>query len=652
VQHYYEGGPGWCRCFHVVRYNLVNNKFLPHWLSEIFQRQGQDIPQNVGHRSKTMVRTFLRFAVQSCLALVALLLFDSSSAFGQSGNPFFVPQVVSGSGQGVSVDVNGDGKPDLVFGDGTVMLGKGDGTFTTGTPWQPVGSTPIQFAVADFNGDGKVDILTSPLNTLSVRLGNGDGTFQAAVATSIASPASSFIVGDLDKDGKPDVLAQVGSAFLTYLGKGDGTFNAGIASNAVGATSPDSFVDFNGDSKLDLFVGQGVQLGNGDGTFQALLPFPPGVLRAWFTLGDFDGDGKLDVAASGGTSNSPQIQVLFGNGDGTFRAGSIQSLPANTATGNLTAVDLNGDGKADLVSSTGSALQALIGKGDGTFTPGQFYNAPNLLGNGTSASSNIIIADFNGDGKKDVEGFNTVLLGNGDGTLQGNEAVPSLAGLGVSGDFNGDAHTDLALIVPGTSLSSVTLNIWLNDGKSNFTLAHTYQIGIPAPNSSFGGSVVVSSAADFNGDGKIDLGGSIWDSSGLTVITMLGNGDGSFGSPVASRVNNDSNHAGIAYLAFGDLNGDNKPDVLINAEGQGGLNGGIFSEMLNNGDGTFAAPTTPFVGTPQGSITLGDFNNDKKLDAVVGTTSGIAVALAIAMERFSRLPSLRRLCAKRLAAIY
>jgi hypothetical protein len=578
-----------------------------------------------------MVRTFVRIVVHPCLILAALLLSNSSSAFGQAANPFFAPQVVPGNGQMVSADVNGDGKTDLIFGDGTVLLGKGDGTFTVGPTWQAVGSNPIPIAVADFNGDGKVDLLFGQLNTLAVMLGNGDGTFQVPITTSIASTPTSFIVGDLNGDSKPDVLAHVGTAFLTYTGKGDGTFNAGITSNAIAALAPDSFADFNGDSKLDLFVvGQGVQLGNGDGTFQTLLPLPSGVLTGSDVLGDYDGDGKLDIAATGGTALVPQLQVLFGNGDGTFRAGSAHDLPAGTALNSLVAVDLNGDGKADLLGSTSptsGAVQPLINtaNGSGSFTPGTFYNAP--AGVSGSGASNIVVADFNGDGKKDVAAFNTILLGNGDGTLKANVALPTAAGNGVTGDFNGDGHPDLALITPGATNNSVNLNIWLSDGKGNFTDASVIPINIPTPGATVAGVVSISAAADFNGDGITDLAGYIWDASGLSVITLLGNGTGQFLNPVASRVNNTANNNGVAFLSLGDLNGDKNQDVLINAEEQGGLNGGILSVMLGNGDGTFAAPTMPFVSTTQGSITLGDFNNDKKLDAIVGSTSGIAVAL-------------------------
>ena len=493
--------------------------------------------------------------------------------------------------------------------------------------------------IADFNADGKPDILVAgPVNLLSVMLGNGDGTFQSAVTTSIAAPATTFVVGDMNGDGKPDVLAQVGSAFFSYLGKGDGTFAAGVTSNASSASQFDLLVDFNGDGKADLFVfNQAVlQLGNGDGTFQAPVQLPFGSPAGSGLIGDFDGDGKLDIMGFFGISSSRQVQILFGNGDGTFRAGTMQPF-TTTPLSNLTVVDLNGDGKADLVGSTGSALEVLIGKGDGTFTPDGFYNAPNLLSDGSEGSNSVVIADFNSDGKKDVAAFNTLLIGNGDGTLQGTVAVPNLAGMGAAGDFNGDGLADLAVITPASGNSS-TLNIWLSDGKSGFTLAHTYQIPIPMPNINFGSAAVINWAGDLNGDGKVDLVGNIWDGSGLTVITLLGNGDGSFGAPVASRVNNVPDHAGSVALVLGDLNGDGKPDVLINAAQQGGLDGGTFYVMLSNGDGTFAAPTTPFVGTPQGgTITLGDFNNaTRNWMRSSGLPAASLLLWAMGMARFSR----------------
>ncbi len=587
------------------------------------------------------MRTSLRLAVQSCLILTAFLALDSSSVLGQSGNPFFSPPTFSGTGQALSADVNGDGKPDLLFFDGTVLLGKGDGTFSTGTPWRSTAGAPNivgnNFAIADFNGDGRPDIFVlGPLNVLGVLLGNGDGTFQPSTTTSIANLPSAFLIGDLNGDGKLDVLAQVGSVSLTFLGNGDGTFAAGVTSFSAPVDISDALADFNGDGKLDLLIpGIGIQLGKGDGTFHPVVAFPTGALTGSNVIGDFDGDGKLDLLVTGANSTGQQLQILFSNGDGTFRASSVESLPASAGLGNLVATDLNGDGKLDLIGSTGYAAQVFIGKGDGTFTPGTFYNAPTTsLTTGLIGSSSIVVADFNGDKKIDVAAFNTMLLGNGDGTLQGNPAIPGAFGFSAIGDFNGDGFPDFASTGPvqgvagSVPLAQANLYIWLNDGKGNYTLSQTYAIVLSHPDfADVIGYAGIGPAADLNGDGKIDLVGYTWDAGGLSMIVLMGNGDGSFGAPAAYSVNSAGDKLISLSFTLGDVNGDGNPDFLINAGNAPGLFGpDIFYVLLNEGDGSFGPPITPSVG-PVGGILVGDFNNDKKGDLVTETSTGLGLLL-------------------------
>jgi hypothetical protein len=580
------------------------------------------------------VRTTLRLAVQTCLTFAAFLLFNSSGAFGQNSNPFLTPPTFPGSGQSISADVNGDGKPDLLFLDGTVLLGKGDGSFATGTPWTSTASQTLiayRFAIADFNGDGRQDIVVAgPLNVLSVLLGNGDGTFQAPVTTPIATPATWLSVGDLNGDGKADVLTQESGGNFVYLGTSSGRLAAGIDSHAVDV---ESFADFNGDGKLDLFLPGGIQLGNGDGTFQAFLPFPALSnieLGNASIFGDFDGDGILDVFAIGGTvTKSLEYVVLFGNGDGTFRAASTQPLPKTAGIDFAVAVDLNGDGKDDIVGCTGLAVQVLTNNGDGTFTLGEYYNAPTGFGVGTP---NMVVADFNGDKKKDVAAFNTMLLSNGDGTLKGNLVVPGAFDFSVMGDFNRDGHPDFASVgliqqsPTNANVYQANLTIWLNDGKNNFAVANTYAINIPSPDLAGNiGSLSINYAADLNGDAKIDLVGYIWDASGLSMIVLLGNGDGSFGAPIPSRVNSASDSQIDLAFTLGDVNGDGKPDFLITAGNP--PNPDTFYVLLNNGAGSFGPPNTPFVGGSISNVIVGDFNNDKKLDILAGTPNGLGVLL-------------------------
>jgi hypothetical protein len=168
-------------------------------------------------------------------------------------------------------------------------------------------------------------------------------------------------------------------------------------------------------------------------------------------LGDFNQDGKLDaIEASGGTLANPAsgLVVALGNGDGTFTEGSI--IPLGIYLSAVVTGDFNGDGKLDLAvtDSGNNTVFILLGNGDGTF--GLTSIIP--VGNYPSA---IIAADFNNDGKLDLaianngDGTITLLLGNGDGTFTQASSSPYAVGLGpyqlAAADFNGDGKLDLAV---------------------------------------------------------------------------------------------------------------------------------------------------------------------------------------------------------------
>ena len=260
-------------------------------------------------------------------------------------------------------DFNGDGQLDVVvanFPGAAVLLGNGNGTFraaTTYTLGGQSGSQGYSVVVADFDGDGNADFAVAFANSwVVVMLGNGDGTFRNAGTYATNSKSSTetgiaLAVEDFNGDGKPDlaVTDAANLAVSVLLGNGDGTFQAASSYSAGGAPLSIALGDLNGDGAPDVVVGLNGQVavlpGNGTGGLLAPHLQTAASQITAVALGDFNGDGKLDVAAAG--SQSGTVVLLLGNGDGTLQTGSNV-----TTIGNPTSVlvaDVNGDHKSDLI---------------------------------------------------------------------------------------------------------------------------------------------------------------------------------------------------------------------------------------------------------------------------------------------------------------
>jgi hypothetical protein len=573
-----------------------------------------------------------------CLvAILAVFCFTLKSSAGFNTAPAYPAGPFPGS---LAVaDFNGDGILDLAVpnsfaSDDTVsiLLGKGDGSFQNPQSYH-VGAAPGAVAVADFNGDGNLDLAVSGSDGVSILLGKGDGTFQDLHIYSTGyhasrSNSSGVVIADLNGDGTPDVAeANIDGTLSVLLGHGDGTFQR--AQNYETAAVSVAVGDFDGDGVLDLVVATGneslgILFGKGDGSFQNAQSVPVDGTSYSVAVGDFNGDGILDVTWAGfgnvaHVGGNAVVGILLGNGDGTFPRsdvyaagqGSITSLTpeyfsGQGSFGSLALGDFNNDGHLDWALAGSGGVNIFLGNGDGTLLAARSY-AP--------AGFSVAVGDFNGDGILDLavphsaSGTVSILLGSGQGFFHAaqNFAAGSHSESVAAADFNGDGLLDLAV----TNRDLGTLSILLGNGDGSFQTAQSYPVG-SGPNS----LPIFVAVGDFNGDRIPDL--AVACSTSSTISILLGNGDGSFQAAQNFPAGN-----GINSLAVGDFNADGKADIIsTNYEPGGGDGGGDSGEsdvrvFLGNGDGTFQPSNVYFVGTDPDSVAVADFNGDGILDLAV-----------------------------------
>jgi hypothetical protein len=417
---------------------------------------------------------------------------------------------------------------------------------------------------------------------------------------------------DFRKNGKLDLVVATPSGFAVLLGNGNGTFQPQqnftvphqaetFCSFVAGSLSKDGYPDIVVSCPFQNYVM--LYLGNGAGGLSGptYAYMPQGV----DAIVDVNGDGIPDLVNS-------YVYVALGEGNGKFKPPvlhSVQVAAGGFGPSNLVPAHLRSPSLVDLVVQGAGAVSVLLNQGKGNFEDGVWTP---LSSQGYCAAT----ADFNGDGKPDVA-VNTgqgvsILLGTGSAKAPftaGQSLTLSNAGCLLAADLNGDHIPDLVVPQPDA------VDAYLNNGDGTFTLKSS------TPGSTGTGGVTV---ADFNRDGKLDF-------ATTGNLQALGNGDGTFQTPVKLMANPPTNL--FAGIAAGDLNGDGWPDLVLTS-GPENSTIGIFV-LINNQHGGFTqtvintCPTLFAPGCNPSEILLADVNHDGNLDLVVGQVlnGGVVVYL-------------------------
>ncbi len=350
----------------------------------------------------------------------------------------------------------------------------GDGTYTNGATYATTGSA----RTADFNGDGIDDIVQRNGGNYEVLLGQTDGTFTSATTYSSGlAGVTDFQLGDFNNDGIVDIAGASGSSVSTILGNGDGSFQSASITHSKSGLAIRTLIvgDINGDGSDDILTSPvapisghtRILLAQSDGSLAAGVDAGFTLFNSPASFGDVNGDGRDDlVTSSGGT-----ISIYQGNTDGTL---SLLSSMSGVSSGtDLELGDLNGDGILDIVESSSAGIETYLGTGGGTFESGISTTI-----SGADDLHNLSLVDLNGDGALDIlvsdgtdilDGVYTLL---GDRTGQFGEAnlIDSVIGLNglISGDFNGDGAQD---IIHTWTNPGAGVDVLFGDGEQVNTIA-------------------------------------------------------------------------------------------------------------------------------------------------------------------------------------
>lgn len=495
-------------------------------------------------------------------------------------------------------------------------------------------STPAAVIAADFNHDGHMDLaIANSEGTVSVLLGKGNGQFSVPADMSVSSgPLTSIAAADFNRDGNADlvVTASATNQAAVLLGHGDGTFASPKLLEVGDSPVAAHVADVDGDGVVDLIIiNKGsntfsVLNGVGDGTFKDAAHFVVGNAPLGGAAADLYGSGHVDLATINQVGQT--LSVPAGNGDGTFAAGRAYVAgvqPVAVAAGDLTA-----NGETDVVVANYCGADATCG-GSGSAAvlqagPGGVYQLASMYAMGTGSVA-IHLIDVNGDGKADLVALNrvdksvSVRLGAGDGTF-GNLITIPLAGAPVAlaaADFNKDGKTDLAVLTdcgapncpqPGE------VEFLLGSGDGNFHSLSSYPVG-------YGPVALASGKISASGNSDVVVANRCGSdarcqSAGIATI-LLGDGTGAFKAGTDVTVGNSP-----SSIALADLRGSGIQDLVVSRSVEN-----TIAVLPGDGKGSFGAAVPYAVGHAPGKVVVADFNGDGRLDVAVANAADSTVSV-------------------------
>jgi hypothetical protein len=609
------------KLFHRIGYgNLkLNGKFPPRCLFS----------------GKTLNQTTTKSHIQNLFLLLALFAGVCQAA----AQNFIISsslRVAGGAVWACAADVNGDGNVDLICANYgktlTVLTNNGSGGFVTSGTYN-VGGSPKSVCAADVNGDGKMDLICANSgygpndNSLTVLTNNGSGGFVTASTNGLDSSPNIICAADVNGDGKVDLIcanSSSGDMPMVLTNNGSGGFV--LASSPGLGSGPSSLcvADVNGDGKMDLIFGQDngnnaptltILTNNGSGGFALASFISVGSERSmpnFVCAVDVNGDGKVDlISANSGISGDPTLTVLTNDGSGGFAASGTYDLGEHPVP---VCADVNGDGKIDLICANfaygpdGSTLSILTNNGTGGFV----LASKNSLDD--NRISSVIAADVNGDGKMDL-----ICVNNAGLTVLTNASVMMVP-----------TKVSIAASLNASQLSSGTAPL---ARMSHATDAISYKGFIAAFSTNVGSYPKSICAADVNGDGNADLICSSSEGINGTLTVLTNNGSGGFMASGTYIVGSSPQSVCAA-----DVNGDGKVD-LICASSEGVH--GTLTVLTNNGSGGFVLASSlslangtgmpdpprgvPRMGSYPSSVCAADVNGDGKLDLICANSGNPGV---------------------------